>query len=124
MNPNLVLFLLFVVVPAIPLLGQFLIDKYIISQVKKQYIIPILKGKNYIFIRVKKINTFLFFMPKEKGDFDDELTFLFHDTRLNRKDYYYLYYLDNNGVEHRCTVKIWADPFASPIKVKFKPDIS
>ena len=72
---------------------------------KWNFIIPDLENRNFKFLRLQRI-TSIFNPFSSRGDFKNHIDPIFHDTPYNRKWYYYLYYLDANGIERRCTVKV------------------
>ena len=88
----------------------------------KNEMTPFFENQNYTLIKIKKVE-WLYFLEKDRGDFNGDGQKLFSDTQLHRKLYFYLYYLNENREEKRCTVKLSCNSSGHPIKADFKPDL-
>ncbi len=97
-------------------------NSYIKNVVKKN-IQSHLKTRDYTLLKIKILKPALIIFPKEKGDFSDDVEPMFFDTTYNRKLYCYLYYLDENNDEKRCTIRVSCDFFSAPTMFEFAPAI-
>lgn len=91
--------------------------KWRTRRIERRFVIPYLEKKGFQYLKILRIP---FAIPKDKGDFNDEVIVNpFYDTRFNRKTYYYVFYIDNEGYEFRMTIKVSHNFNGLPISVQF-----
>jgi len=96
------IYLIVAVVAIVTLVGNILINRYIIRKAITCYIVPFFENKGFRYLSVEKVGLF------SKGDFTDDVleTVPFMIGMPTMIYYRYVYYTDKDNLEKRTTIKI------------------
>ncbi|KAA5536825.1 hypothetical protein F0919_03910 [Taibaiella lutea] len=99
----------------------FILPNWHLKLITKRFIVPYFENKKVSFSYIRPVP---FSIPRDKGDFNNEIIINpFYDTRFNKKKYYFVFYLTNTGDEKRITAKVSYNFYGFPKGVEFYPEI-